>query len=143
MERATRHAAREEDRNSRRLGLMGVGAVTAALLGGCAQPDRTEFGDATPSSRIDLLHQAAATRDTQYVDELIDALSSDDAAERFLAIRALERTTGQTLGYDHAGSPEDRKEAADRWADWYDAQVKGGKVAGGDRRPPHEATHGP
>jgi hypothetical protein len=45
-------------------------------------------------------------------------LDSDDPAARLVAIRALERITGQTLGYDHAGPEHERRLAVERWMEW-------------------------
>ena len=46
-------------------------------------------------------------------------LESSDPASRLVAIRALERLTGETMGYDHAGSVPERGVAVDRWWVWY------------------------
>lgn len=99
----------------------GALAVVAAVAGGCHQHERSEFGDDDPATRIAAIREAAIQRDAAQLPELIESLYSDDGAERFLAIRTLEELTGRTLGYDHAAPPAARREAADRWADWYHA----------------------
>ncbi len=60
----------------------------------------------------------APVTDWKEVDLLIVALDSDDSAERMLAITALNRLTGQTFGYDFAGSWTEREAAIGRWLEW-------------------------
>ena len=50
----------------------------------------------------------------------IALLDSDDPLVRMLAFRSLERMTGETFGYDHAGSQLERDQAVDRWVEWYE-----------------------
>ncbi|VAX40019.1 hypothetical protein MNBD_PLANCTO03-1271, partial [hydrothermal vent metagenome] len=38
---------------------------------------------------------------------------------RMVAILALERLTGETLGYDHAAVEAQREDAVARWVEWY------------------------
>lgn len=103
-----------------------AGAIVAAgLLAsvGCANPDSAVgFQERDPAARLRAIRQAAAAGDRSAIPDLIRLLESDDAAERLLAIRTLEHMTGQTLGYDHAAAPDDRRAAAERWADWYSHQ---------------------
>jgi HEAT repeat protein len=104
---------------------LGVAAVTLALLGGCADPASVVgFQEIDPGARLRAIRQAAATNDRAAVPSLINELESDDPAERLLAIRALEKITGQTLGYDHAAGVEDRQEGVRRWVAWYSQQPK-------------------
>jgi hypothetical protein len=42
-------------------------------------------------------------------------LDSDDPATRLLAIDALERITGETLGFDASAPETERRNAVDRW----------------------------
>lgn len=103
-------------------GWVGLGAA-ATLLGSCANPDSAVgFTESSPNARIRAIRQAAAEGDKASVGPLIGLLESDDPAERLLAIRTLERVTGQTHGYDHAAGREERREAVRRWADWYAQQ---------------------
>ena len=96
--------------------VVGVGA-----LGGCA-PEAASFDSREPAARLEASFRAVDARDQRSTDELIRMLSSDDPAERLVAIRSLERLTGQTLGYDHAGTEAERAEAIDRWVAWQAAQ---------------------
>lgn len=52
-------------------------------------------------------------------------LASDDPATRLLAIEALDRVTGERLGYDAADPPERRRETLNRWAAWVRAREAG------------------
>ncbi|MCE7972982.1 MAG: hypothetical protein DYG92_01465 [Leptolyngbya sp. PLA1] len=62
---------------------------------------------------------AGATRD------LVRMLASDDPATRLLAIEALERVTGQRLGYDASDPPHRRTAAMSRWSEWVRAREAG------------------
>lgn len=98
-----------------------AGPLTAALaLPGCADPSAAiGFDEQAPDARLRAIRRAASDNDHSATPDLIRALESDDPAERLLAIRTLEKLTGQTLGYDHAAPIEERRTATRRWADWY------------------------
>ena len=92
-------------------------------LPGCARSTPDGFDELAPEGRINAIVRTAKDRDRSRVPELISQLDSDDPAVRMLAIRALERITGETMGYDHAASPRRRDEAVRRWVGW--AQEEG------------------
>ena len=69
---------------------------------------------------------AAREGDLSAIPDLIGLLDSDDSLVRMVAIRSLERLTGQTLGYDHAVSEWRRDEAVERWVAWASAQSEAG-----------------
>ena len=94
-------------------------AVGGASLGGCASAIPIGFDEDAPDGRIQAIIGAAREMDTTKVPELIDQLDSDDPATRMFAIRALERITGQTMGYQHEGPIEERKAAIERWVRWH------------------------
>jgi hypothetical protein len=108
------------------IAVAGSSALGAAgVLGGCANPDSAVgFQEQDPAARIRAIQQAAASKDEAAVPGLIQLLESDDPAERLLAIRALERITGQTMGYDHAAPVDERRAAAERWGGWYAGRTK-------------------
>lgn len=68
-----------------------------------------------PAGRIPAMKQAALQKDASAVPELVKRLESDDPAERFYAIEALQRITGQTLGYIYYATEQDRAAAVARW----------------------------
>lgn len=94
------------------------------LLGvGCA-PVPVGFDAPSETRRQDAIIQAAANNDRSpaTMRGLIQQLDSPDPATRMLAIRTLERLTGQTLGYDHGQPPWKREQAVQAWVDWYHAE---------------------
>ncbi|MEZ6233172.1 MAG: hypothetical protein R3B68_03180 [Phycisphaerales bacterium] len=99
-------------------GFLLLGAALA--LGGCIPRDQTGFSAIGPAHRLDAIVLAAHASDRDSLRGLIQQLDSDDAAARLLAIRALERRTGQTLGYQHDDPPWRRDRAAAAWVAWYD-----------------------
>lgn len=98
-------------------------AAAAAWIGGCGDPGRAiGLDQPDPAARVRAVRAAAeepASEDAAAMRELIEALANDDPAVRLLAIRALERKTGQTLGYEHWQSADKRDEALKRWLNWY------------------------
>lgn len=96
--------------------------ISAACIVGasCADPDQAVgFNESNPAARLRAVRQAAQTEDPAAIRPLITRLDSDDPAERLLAIRTLERITGETMGYDHAAPRHERVAAVQRWATWY------------------------
>lgn len=92
------------------------------LAGGCIYRDQTGFDAVGPSHRLDAIVLAADQTDDDSLKGLISQLDSDDPAARLLAIRALEKRTGQTLGYEHDAPPYVRNAAAREWVTWYNAR---------------------
>lgn len=80
------------------------------------------FDSPAPSKRLDAIVAASTETDTDSLIGLVEALSSTEPAARMLAIRSLERRTGQTLGYEHAGPIWQRREAVNRWVDFVEQQ---------------------
>lgn len=71
---------------------------------------------------------AAERRDPGAIPDLIECLGSDDPAVRLAAIRALERITGQTLGYEHAAAEWRRREMVDVWLVWLAQERPAGRA---------------
>lgn len=112
--------------------LVAVGAVGTGA-GGCAHPEAAVgFDEADPAARLRAVREAGRAGDRRSGGTeraLVEMLDSDDPAERMLAQLALERLTGQTLGYDHAAGEAERREAVRRWVEWCREREAG---AGGD-----------
>lgn len=88
------------------------------LLASCGPTVRPDFNSPEPAARNAAIVKAAESKDPAAIPDLVRMLDSDDPATRLLAIDALERITGQTLGYDYAAPDRDRREATDRWQKW-------------------------
>lgn len=98
-----------------------AGVVLPILAAGGCAPEAASFDSREPGARLEASFKAVESRDGASTDELIRMLQSDDPAERLVAIRSLERLTGQTLGYDHAGPEAEREAAVERWVAWWKA----------------------
>jgi hypothetical protein len=86
------------------------------LCAACSAPQRqANFDSNDPSERSAAAAKAAAEGDRDAVADLIVMLDSSDPAARMLAIAALERITGERLGYDPTADLAARNEAVDRW----------------------------
>jgi hypothetical protein len=94
-------------------------AVLTCPLAGCGPVVTPSFDSPEPAARNAAIVRAAETRDQGSVDELIAMLASDDPATRVLAIRTLERITGQTNDYDPHADELSRSAAVRRWHAWY------------------------
>lgn len=88
------------------------------LGSGCARAPKG-FDSPEPAARLDAITRAAERRDRASIPDLITLLGSDDPVVRLASIRTLELLTGQTLGYDYAASPAERKDMVDDWVRWY------------------------
>ncbi len=85
------------------------------LLAGCGPTMPRGFESPEPAARMDAILDAARRSDRSAVPEIVELLESDDPATRLLAIRTLERLTGETFGYDYAAPFAERSEAVERW----------------------------
>lgn len=98
-------------------------SVLAAALAGCSappDPDSPErlaeaITSGDPAARSAWIVRTSADPDQGDVRVLLAGLASDDAAERMLAITALDRIYGERLGYDYTDPPAARRVAVDRW----------------------------
>ena len=90
-------------------------ACIASLLSACAGDAKTDFDSLQSTGRIKAAVQAAELNDRSAVPELVVMLNSDDPAERLVAISALHKITGQSLGYDESAPETDRDAAIARW----------------------------
>src|SRR5262245_45486776 len=83
---------------------------------GCTQPAyRTNIQARYSHDRILAIREAGERRDQQAVPLLVDRLEDEDSAVRFYAILALERITGERLGYRYENSGAERQASVERW----------------------------
>jgi HEAT repeat protein len=100
-----------------------IGATVALVLllasgaTGCASAP-ADFNSPEPAARNAAIVRAAQTKDQTAIPDLVRMLESDDPTTRVLAIRTLERLTGQTLGYHPQADEQSRKKAVADWAAW-------------------------
>ena len=88
----------------------------AGILTSCAGPGLEAGFDAPdPAARLHATVQAAAENDTTKLPQIVEQLDSDDPAVRMLAIYALERMTGEMLGYNFAAPESERRAAVEAW----------------------------
>lgn len=87
-------------------------------LSGCIPSTPQGFDSPDPTSRLAAISEAGKTGDKSAVPDLIEQLESNDPGARLLAIRSLERITGETLGYDYADPWWSRGNAVRRWRTW-------------------------
>lgn len=95
------------------------GFLCALLMASCQAPRpalRVDHPDA--SIKIPAMKKAVREEDRRQIELLIRDLDSDDPAVRLYAIEALQRLTGQTLGYHYWDDDLQRQPAIERWKAW-------------------------
>lgn len=102
-----------------------LGGFLGACLVGCFPTAKKGFDSPDNALRIDASVQAAESGDAKAVPDLVRLLDSDDPATRLVAIRSLEKITGTTLGYDHAGNVSQREAGVQRWQGWLKQHAPG------------------
>ena len=86
------------------------------FINGCAATVyRSNIQAPYSHDRILAIREAGERRDRQAVPLLVDRLEDEDSAVRFYAILALERITGERLGYQYEDSSAERQVAVERW----------------------------
>ncbi len=91
------------------------------LMNGCISI-KEGFDSPAPSKRLDAIIAASDLEDDESLVKLVEELRSPSGAERMFAIRSLERRTGETLGYEHAGEEWARIEGFGRWIEYLESQ---------------------
>lgn len=113
-------------------------AIVLALLvcEGCSAPSSRigGFESDNPATVLYAIQQAGQQRDRTQLPHLVEALENDDPAVRMMAIVALEKITGQRLGYQPYETTANRAPAVTRWQ----TLVRGELTAALDAPP---ATH--
>ena len=92
----------------------------------CTSTRVANIHSADPGERILALRAAADHKDRLAVPLIVDRLEDEDEAVRFYAILALDKITGQRLGYDYAKPLEARARSVELWRQY----VRGGNHAG-------------
>ena len=99
------------------LSFMPLTCLALFPLSACAPPARNGgFDSGNPAARFYAIEEAVRTGDRSAVAHIVPALDSDDPAERLLAIEALRRLTGETLGYAYDLPRDEREAAVRRWS---------------------------
>jgi len=96
----------------------GTMILASVLVGGCFSPDPISLNSSSAPSAIPAIKQAADKNDRSAIPRLVQFLSDHDSAIRFAAISALQRMTGQDLGYRYFDDEWDRRPAVQRWQQW-------------------------
>lgn len=104
-----------------RVGQTGFWLLACVAFAGCMSDpsNNVGFNEPDPQARVRAAMQASESHDPAAIPQLISMLDSDDAAERFFAIRALQDFSGgEAFGYRHYDDRADRRAAIDRWKVW-------------------------
>lgn len=102
-------------------GYVGLWTLCLAVCIGCRAPETpypAALNAESPNERIDAIKHAAQIDDRSVLSILVQRLADDDSAVRFFAIMALEKMTGQTMGYKYYEDSARRRQAIERWNHW-------------------------
>ncbi len=84
----------------------------------CAPPASTGgFHSPDPASKLYAIRNAGESGDPRHIPPLVEQLDNDDPAVRLFAISALERITGERLGYNPYADEAGRRAAVEAWVD--------------------------
>lgn len=107
-----------------------IDCLAAVLLAGCLAcgcvSAPADFNSPEPAARNAAIVKAARESDQKAIPDLIRMLESDDPTTRVLAIRALERLTGETRGYHPESDEAARQRAVDAWTTWMEQNRSSG-----------------
>jgi HEAT repeat protein len=108
-------------------------SLSFLVTAGCVHPrEPVRIDSHDTDAQVRAMKRAVRQHDPAAAPLLVDELDSEDPAVRFYAIEALQRITGDRLGYDYSEDrPEKRKAAVDRWRKWLETQPTAD--AGNDR----------
>jgi HEAT repeat protein len=96
-------------------------------LAACAQQVTPSYDSPEPGARNAAIVATAARGSKQDIPNLVRMLESDDPTTRVLAIRTLERLTGETFDYDPHAAPFERDAAVARWGAYASTTPGGGQ----------------
>jgi hypothetical protein len=89
--------------------LTALGCAPPASVGGLNSPD--------PASKLYAIRAAGESRDRTAIPALVEQLENDDPAVRVFSINALERITGERLGYNPYADDVARRASVERWVE--------------------------
>lgn len=98
-----------------------VAAICLPIAAGCNTDPKVGLDSQDPTGRLIALRDAAAAEPPtdEQIRGMLEALDSEDAAARQIAIVGLSRLAGSDLGYDAGAESWERESATRRWLDWY------------------------
>ena len=100
-------------------------AFLLVTLAGCTAP-RGPFAisDADPANKIPAIRHASKNTNPADRAQLVADLNSDDPAVRLFSIEALEKITGERLGYQYYFDEEQRAPSIARWKAWLEKDTR-------------------
>lgn len=98
--------------------LMGLWLFLAIGCTSAREQLYANFQNEDPSVRMQAISQAGKLKDSGSLPYLVDRLTDSERDVRFLAILALERITGETMGYRYYKPSQERAKAVQRWRQW-------------------------
>jgi hypothetical protein len=102
-------------------GMFGILVSVLTPGSGCTAP-RAELYGPNDASRLIPGIKKFNSQDRKEAASLVRDLDSEDPAVRLFAIHALQRMTGDRLGYLYYAEDEDRRPAVQRWKDWLEGK---------------------
>ena len=93
--------------------------LAVLVFAGCTAPQPPlVVTDPDPAVKIPAFKKAVREKDRGAARQLVKDLNNDDPAVRLYSIGALERMTGERLGYRYYDDEAGRADAVGRWQNW-------------------------
>ncbi|MCE9590534.1 MAG: HEAT repeat domain-containing protein [Planctomycetes bacterium] len=90
--------------------------ILASFLHGCGpKASEGDFDSDNPAAKLYAIRHAGESGDVSKVPRLVEELDHDDPAVRMMAINALDRLTGERMGYNPYDPPQERRAAIEKW----------------------------
>lgn len=105
--------------------MTGLALWLICACGSCAAPATDLYSrlqDQDPGVRSAAVVEAGNRKDPNAATYLVDRLGDSETEVRFFAALALEKITGQTMGYRYYEPSDRREEAIGRWREWLKAR---------------------
>jgi len=115
-----------------------IAIVSMTSCAGCTSTVANFHGQDS-AERIRAIRRAAEGNHRSAIPLIVERLEDDDQAVRFYAILALDRLTGERLGYDYAKPSWKRADAVERWWEYV---RQGRHAAGADAHEKGEVARG-
>ncbi len=97
---------------------LGPACIATAFAWGCSAEVSPAYDDPVPEARIGAIRRSAESLDRSQYGNNIESLDDNDPSVRLAAIGALQRMSGETLGYRFNAPSDERAAAIARWKAW-------------------------
>ena len=106
--------------------------VLAVVLVGCGGPRltwRQKLDSSVGVERMQAVMMVGEQNKWRAIPHVIERLDDDDESVRLMSASTLQEMTGENFGYKAYAPEHERREAARRWRNWWNATGRYGRKA--------------